>query len=101
MTRLAAAPALMFLLTACSSAVSGVDVPKVTSDSTLQRAFESCVGDNVSEQKRSGAAIDGKLTSSTLDQIFYSCETGVVLNCQSNRESSSCQAVLDMYLRMR
>jgi len=98
--RFALIPICCVSLAGCEQSAGGMAIPEVSGDARLQRAYESCVGDNVNEMRNSEPELDEHLPRATLERIWYSCETGVVRTCERDQSTDECQAVLEMYLRL-
>ncbi len=88
------------VLLACAPKPGGKAVPEVTDDTVLQRAFESCVVDNTKEVRAQNPDLPKSLESSTMEQIYHSCETAVVHTCSRSKESEACKVVLKMYIKL-
>ena len=101
MHRLAIALLVPILASGCTPSAGGQPIPTASDDELLQRAFESCVIDNTKETRAQNPDLPERLESSTMERIYHSCEVAVVYNCQRNRESEACKAVLNMYVKLR
>ena len=85
----------------CAPDTGGKPVPVVSDDTLLQRAFESCVVDNVKEMRSRNPDLPSSLESSTMTPIYHNCEIAVVRTCERNKDTEACQLVLGMYIKLR
>ena len=101
MRRLAIALLVSLFASGCTPSAGGQPIPKASDDELLQRAFESCVIDNTKETRARNPDLPESLESSTMERIYHSCEIAVVHNCERNRDTDACKAVLNMYVKLR
>ncbi|MEM8814439.1 MAG: hypothetical protein AAFX56_06660 [Pseudomonadota bacterium] len=92
--------AVLCAASGCEPDSGGQPFPTATNDSLLQRAFESCVVDNVKEMRAQNPDLPSSIESSTMTRIHHSCETAVVRTCERNQDTEACQRVLDMYIKL-
>lgn len=84
----------------CAPDTGGQPVPRASDDKLLQRAYESCVVDNVKEMRSRNPDLPSSLESSTMTPIYHNCEIAVVRTCERNKDTQACQLVLGMYIKL-